>query len=66
VVGSIADRSVVDRCHGARDRCGDAILQRCASPTSSRYPAQAFVDVNVGGTLDLLEAADALPGTTAS
>ena len=32
---------------------------RCTSPTSCAIPRQAFIDVNVSGTLNLLEAASA-------
>ena len=57
VVGSVADRDVVDRAfarHGI-----DAVVHAGAlhKPDIARYPAQAFVDVNVTGTLNLLEAA---------
>jgi len=59
VRGSIADRPLVDRIfaeHGI-----DAVVHAGAlhKPDIARYPAQAFVDVNVTGTLNLLEAAHA-------
>lgn len=57
VVGSVADRVLVDRVfaeHGI-----EAVIHAGAlhKPDIVRYPAQAFVDVNVTGTLNLLEAA---------
>ena len=56
VVGSIASRAVVDRAMGLGI---DAVIHAAAlhKPDIARYPAQAFVDVNVTGTLNLLEAA---------
>ena len=57
VIGSVADRALVDRVfaeHGI-----EAVIHAGAlhKPDIVRYPAQAFVDVNVSGTLNLLEAA---------
>ena len=55
VIGSVADRALVDRAmHGV-----DAVIHGAAlhKPDIARYPASAFVDVNVAGTLNLLEAA---------
>jgi nucleoside-diphosphate-sugar epimerase len=57
VVGSVADRALVGRVftgHGI-----EAVIHAGAlhKPDIVRYPAQAFVDVNVSGTLNLLEAA---------
>ncbi|HVJ03606.1 MAG TPA: NAD(P)-dependent oxidoreductase [Sphingomonas sp.] len=59
VVGSVADRALVERVfaeHGI-----EAVIHAGAlhKPDIARYPAQAFVDVNVTGTLNLLEAARA-------
>jgi UDP-glucose 4-epimerase len=56
IVGSIADRSTVDRAFASGI---DAVIHAGAlhKPDIARYPAQAFVDVNVTGTLNLLEAA---------
>lgn len=59
VVGSVADRGLVDRTfaeHGI-----EAVIHAGAlhKPDIVRYPAQAFVDVNVTGTLNLLDAARA-------
>jgi UDP-glucose 4-epimerase len=58
IVGSVADRATVDR---AFDHGVDAVIHSGAlhKPDIIRYPAQAFVDVNVTGTLNLLEAARA-------
>ncbi len=58
VVGSVADRHVVDR---AMALGIDAVIHTAAlhKPDIARYPVQAFVDVNVTGTLNLLEAARA-------
>jgi UDP-glucose 4-epimerase len=57
IVGSVADRALVDRTIGNRGI--EAILHGAAlhKPDIVRYPAQAFVDVNITGTLNLLEAA---------
>ncbi len=57
-VGSVADRATVDR---AFDHGVEAVIHAGAlhKPDIVRYPAQAFVDVNVTGTLNLLEAARA-------
>lgn len=59
VVGSVADRALVDRTFG--DRGIEAVIHAGAlhKPDIARYPAKAFVDVNVTGTLNLLEAAAA-------
>jgi nucleoside-diphosphate-sugar epimerase len=58
VVGSVADRSVVE---SAFDRGVDAVIHGAAlhKPDIARYPEQAFIDVNVTGTLNLLTAARA-------
>ena len=58
IIGSVADRTVVDR---AFARGVEAVIHAGAlhKPDIARYPAQAFVDVNVNGTLHLLEAARA-------
>lgn len=55
IVGTVADRSIVDR---SITGC-DAVIHAAAlhKPDIARHPAQAFVDVNVTGTLNLLEAA---------
>jgi UDP-glucose 4-epimerase len=56
ILGSVADRAIVD---AAFARGVDAVIHAGAlhKPDIARYPAQAFVDVNVTGTLNLLEAA---------
>jgi UDP-glucose 4-epimerase len=57
VLGSIADRTLIDQVfaeHGIEAVVHAGALHK---PDIVRYPAQAFVDVNVTGTLALLEAA---------
>jgi UDP-glucose 4-epimerase len=59
VIGSVADRALIERVFGD---CGiEAVIHGGAlhKPDIVRYPAQAFIDVNVAGTLNLLEAAQA-------
>jgi len=58
LVGSVADPAAVAR---AFARGVEAVIHAGAlhKPDIARYPAQAFVDVNVTGTLNLLEAAAA-------
>lgn len=57
VVGSVADRALLDRVFAAQTI--EAVIHAGAlhKPDIARYPAQAFVDVNVTGTLNLLECA---------
>jgi UDP-glucose 4-epimerase len=55
VVGSIADRTVVDRCMGGVDVVLHAATLH--KPHVATHSRQAFVDTNVTGTLNLLEAA---------
>jgi len=57
VIGSVADRAVVDRVFA--DSAIEAVIHAGAlhKPDILRYPRQNFVDVNVSGTLNLLEAA---------
>ncbi len=59
IVGSVADRALIDRTFA--DHAVEAVIHAGAlhKPDIARYPAQAFVDVNVTGTLNLLEAAAA-------
>ncbi len=59
VIGSVADRALVDRIFAERGI--EAVVHAGAlhKPDIARYPKQAFVDVNVTGTLNLLEAAAA-------
>jgi UDP-glucose 4-epimerase len=57
IIGSIADRALVERVmisHGIEGVIHAAALHK---PDIARYPRQAFVDVNVTGTLNLLECA---------
>lgn len=57
VVGSVADRALIDRAMGEHGI--EAVIHGAAlhKPDIVRYPRQAFVDVNVSGTLNLIEAA---------
>lgn len=57
-LGSISDPGVVN---AAFDRGVDAVIHAAAlhKPDIARYPEQAFIDVNVTGTLNLLAAAAA-------
>lgn len=59
ILGSVADRAVIDRAFGEHGI--EAVIHGGAlhKPDIARYPKQAFVDVNVTGTLNLLEAAAA-------
>src|SRR4051812_16421046 len=57
LVGTVADRALVDQVfaeHGIEAVIHGGALHK---PDIVRYPNQAFVDVNVTGTLNLLEAA---------
>lgn len=57
IIGSVADRPLVGRIFAERGI--EAVVHAGAlhKPDIARYPKQAFVDVNVSGTLNLLEAA---------
>lgn len=57
IVGSVADKAVVAQAFSTHRI--DAVIHAGAlhKPDIVRYPAQAFIDVNVTGTLNLLEAA---------
>jgi len=57
VVGSVADRPLIDRLFGERGI--EAVIHGGAlhKPDIIRYPNQTFIDVNSSGTLHLLEAA---------
>lgn len=59
IVGSVADKALVERLFG--DRGIEAVVHAGAlhKPDIARYPEQAFVEVNVTGTSNLLEAAAA-------
>lgn len=58
IIGSVADRATVDRVFAQHI---DAVIHAAAlhKPDIARCPAQAFIDVNVTGTLNLLQAASA-------
>jgi nucleoside-diphosphate-sugar epimerase len=57
LIGSVADRAVVERAFA--DHAIEAVIHAGAlhKPDIERYPMQAFIDVNVTGTLNLLRAA---------
>lgn len=57
IVGSVVDRLLVERV--VAEQRIEAVIHAGAlhKPDIERYPAQAFVDVNITGTLNLLEAA---------
>jgi UDP-glucose 4-epimerase len=57
VVGSVAERAVVERAFSAHGI--EAVVHAGAlhKPGIARYPGTAFIDANVTGTLNLLEAA---------
>jgi UDP-glucose 4-epimerase len=57
VIGSVADRIIVERVFGEHGI--EAVIHAGAlhKPDIARFPPQAFVDVNVSGTLNLLQAA---------
>lgn len=59
VIGTVADRALIDRAFA--DHGIEAVIHSGAlhKPDIARYPVQAFVDANVTGTLNLLEAAKA-------
>jgi UDP-glucose 4-epimerase len=57
ILGSVADAELVERAfaeHGVEAVVHSGALHK---PDIARFPAQAFVDVNVAGTLNLLQAA---------
>lgn len=55
IIGTVADRAAIDRAVAGHD----AVIHTAAlhKPDIARYPRVAFVDVNVTGTLNILEAA---------
>lgn len=57
VVGSVADRALIDRLFAEHRFDGVVHAGALHKPDIVRYPRRAFVDVNVTGTLNLLEAA---------
>ena len=60
VLGTVADRPLVARV--MRDHAIDAVIHGAAlhQPDIARYPKQSFIDVNITGTLNLLEEACAV------
>jgi nucleoside-diphosphate-sugar epimerase len=56
-VGNVADADLIQRLFA--EHCFDGVIHAAAlhKPDIARYPRQAFIDVNVTGTLNLLEAA---------
>jgi nucleoside-diphosphate-sugar epimerase len=56
VIGTVADRALIDRIFAERGI--EAVIHGGAlhKPDIVRYPNQAFVDVNLSGTLNLLQA----------
>ena len=57
IVGSVADRATVQHAFAAHEIQTVIHAGALHKPDIARYPSQAFVDVNVTGTLHLLEAA---------
>lgn len=57
VIGTIADRPLIDRLFRQQRFDGVVHAGGLHKPDIERYPRQKFVDVNVTGTLNLLEAA---------
>ncbi len=59
IIGSVADRALIERVFAERGI--EAVIHGGAlhKPDIARYPAQVFIDVNVTGTRNLLEAATA-------
>ncbi|MBW8745088.1 MAG: NAD(P)-dependent oxidoreductase [Sphingomonas sp.] len=57
VLGTVADRPLVARV--MRDHAINAVIHGAAlhQPDIARYPKQSFIDVNIAGTLNLLEEA---------
>lgn len=57
VIGTVADRALIDRTMGEHGI--EAVIHGGAlhKPDIVRYPRQSFIDVNVSGTLNLIEAA---------
>ena len=56
-IGSVADAALVERLFAAHGFEGVIHAGALHKPDIARYPAQAFIDVNLTGTLNLLEAA---------
>ncbi|MEM6707116.1 MAG: NAD(P)-dependent oxidoreductase, partial [Acidobacteriota bacterium] len=63
IEGSVADAPAVQAAFAEYEFDGVMHAGALHKPDIVRYPQQAFIDVNVTGTLNLLEAASARPGT---
>ena len=63
VVASVADRNAIDDLFDQHQFDGVIHAGALHKPDIARYPQQAFIDTNVTGTLNLLEAASQKPGT---
>lgn len=63
IVVSVVDRAAIDDLFARHGFDGIIHAGALHKPDIERYPQQAFIDVNVTGTLNLLEAACALPDT---
>lgn len=57
VIGSVADAALIERLFAEHRFAAVVHAGALHKPDIARYPAQAFIDVNVTGTLNLLEAA---------
>jgi nucleoside-diphosphate-sugar epimerase len=57
IIGTVADRALIDRLFAEHRFEGVIHAGALHKPDIVRYPRQAFIDVNVTGTLNLLEAA---------
>jgi len=57
IIGSVADAALVEALFAEHRFEGVVHAGALHKPDIARYPAQAFIDVNVTGTLNLLEAA---------
>lgn len=57
VIGSVADAALIERLFAEHRFEGVIHAGALHKPDIARYPAQTFIDVNVTGTLGLLEAA---------
>lgn len=63
ITASVADKGAVEEAFAQHAFDGVIHAGALHKPDISRYPQQAFIDVNVTGTLNLLEAAVARAGT---
>lgn len=62
-IGSVADRDTVTELFASHNFDGVIHAGALHKPDIARYPLQSFIDVNVTGTLNLLEEAAAKPRT---